>query len=93
MLLVWETVQTGQCLKLIEGESLRFDCTYMTLLRKEVDSIFDIFSIRTADLRGYLKFSSPNTNRTARFRDEDDINNRNFSGVATILSVLHVQMW
>ena len=92
MLFVWEPVQTGQCLKLIEGESLRFDCTYMTLPRKVVDSILDIPPIRTANLRGYLKFPPPNTNRIAGFGDEDDINNSNFSGVAVTSLVLRVRI-
>jgi len=62
---VWEPVQTDQHLIIIEGESLRFDRTYMTLPRKDVDSIVDIIPIRIANLRGNWKFSPPNTNRIA----------------------------
>ena len=79
--------------KSIEGENLLFDCTYVTLPRKKVDSILDISPIRTANLRGYFKFSPPNPNGIAGFGDENDINNSNFSRVAMTSSVLHLRMW
>jgi hypothetical protein len=87
MLILWETIQTDQPLELAETKSLRFDRTYMRPIREEVDSIFELSPIRTANLWGYLKFSPPNTNRIARPGDKEDIHNGNFSRVATASSV------
>jgi hypothetical protein len=72
-----------QHLKFVEGERSRFNRTYMKLPSEMVDSIFNIFPIRIANLRGDLKLSPPNTNRIAGLRHEYDINDGNFSRVTT----------